>query len=239
MAKSTDLATIEATYPALAERDIIAAMQENLGGEKLGQFDLEQIKIPGSGGKFWSIVDDDGNAQPVSTFNAIIVMQRMTRSFWRLSPEESGGEATPPDCSSNDAVVGVGDPGGECDTCAYSQFGSAKNGRGQACSLRRQLFLLTPGSLMPAVLSLPPTSLTAAKQYLLRLGNKGIRFKSVETTFGLEQTTGGGFTYSKATLAQSRRLNEDETAKVDAYAKVLEPIFLAAPVYVAREDDAV
>src|SRR6267142_5673038 len=37
-------------------------------------------------------------------------------------------------CQSLDARVGVGEPGGNCATCPMSRFGSAKKGKGQACT---------------------------------------------------------------------------------------------------------
>ncbi len=54
-------------------------------------------------------------------------------------------------------------------------------GRGQACKQIKQLFLLRGSLLLPEVVTLPPTSLKAAKQYLLKLTSQGVPYYAVVT----------------------------------------------------------
>lgn len=92
----------------------------------------------------------------------------------RFKPMDDGGGIL---CRSNDCKTGVGDPGGACLTCQFSQFGSARGGEGKGtdCSLIYNFPVLvaneegrfTPESL--AVLSLKSTGIPAAKEWITKI----------------------------------------------------------------------
>jgi hypothetical protein len=228
MSTSTDIATIEpSSYLALNREssEIQEIIRDNLAGQDVGEFDLPRIKIPAGGGTTWEIESPLHGTQSERELQGIVVYHRQTRSFWR--DDDSTG--TPPDCSSRDGVVGVGDPGGECRTCPLSQFGS-DGGRGQACKQQAMWFLLREDSFLPVVLSLPPTSLKAAKQYMLALAGAGIRAAEVVTKITLEkQRNPDGQDYSRAVLSVGGKLDEAATARARAYAEQLRPVFDATP----------
>jgi hypothetical protein len=109
------------------------------------------------------------------------VLARDTRSYW-ANPIDSSA-VTPPDCSSRDGVHGIGSPGGECASCPLNQFGS--DGRGKSCGEYKQLFMLRGTNLLPEVVAIPPTSLGAAKKYLVQLLAQGLPYVRVISSLTL------------------------------------------------------
>jgi hypothetical protein len=208
-----------------------AAIAENIGVGGITEFDFDRIKIPAGGGLAFNVTTLEGEDSE-KTITGVIVLARDARAYWQKSLDEGGGNQ-PPDCHSNDGIVGIGTPGGDCAKCSFAQFGSdtkvvngaTVQGRGQACKAIRQLFLLRNDSLLPVVLALPPTSLKAAKQYMLRLAGQGVPYWAVVTKIGLEQTqNAGGIKYSKATFAFAGMLSDDQKAKAKQYSDMLKPL---------------
>ena len=220
MTKSKEVATVEEPkYPiAVPGSDVAAALAENLGGESLSAFDLQRVKIPSGGITSWVIDDIDGE-EIAKTFNGIIVFHKLARSYWSEDIDD-GGSGNPPDCSSSDCVTGIGEPGGECETCEYAQFGSAHKGEGQACKMMRQLFVVREGELLPLVLNVAPSSLKQIKSYLLRLAAKGRPYYSVVTEFSLvKKQNKGGTDYAEVHFSVAGTLTPDETQAVAEYVK--------------------
>lgn len=224
-------------YPALTgdPTRALAVLRENMGGERLTEFDLERVKIPAGGGKFWEVPGMDGPT-PTETIEGVVVLTKNVRAYWPLALEEGSG-SDPPQCTSPDGIQGYGDPGVACESCTYAQFGSARDGRGQACKQMRQLFLLTDASVLPVVLTLPPTSLATARKYFMRLASQGggRYYWQTTTKISLEQTkNAGGQGYSRATFTAGSPLTDDDSAAVQRYKDALEPI-LAARMPTAEE----
>lgn len=101
-------------------------------------------------------VVDSVNGFPVYYFN--------TRGYYK-APPRAGEKGKPPDCWSPDMLApSPQSTDKQCDTCAecpHNQFGTARDGRGKACSTKTWLFLVNPlfGDIPIAVLVLPPSSL--------------------------------------------------------------------------------
>lgn len=228
--KSTDLAPLSDAvkdYPALRSDPgrVLAVLQENMGGEKITEFDLDRIKIPTGGSTFWEIMTIDG-VMADATVEGVVVLTKNVRAYWPGAMEDGSGN-DPPQCSSPDAITGEGDPGGSCDTCPYAQFGSGRPGRekGQACKQMRQLFLLTPHSMLPMVVTLPPTSLAPARKYFMRLAaQQQLYYWQMTTRLTLEKVQGEGVAYSRAVFQPGTPLTEADAAAVTAYKNALEPI---------------
>ena len=212
-----------------------SAIAENVGVGGITEFDFDRIKIPSGGGAAFDVTTIEGT-DAVKSITGVIVLKRDSRAYWEKSIDEGGG-SKPPDCHSNDGIVGI--PGAmapehQCAKCPLAQFGSAKpklvNGvakeaRGQACKAIQQLFIIGGDSLLPVVLPLPPTSLKAAKQYFLRIAGQGVPYWACVTTIGLEQTkSADGVKYSKATFKLEARLNDQQKAKAKAYHDMLGPL---------------
>jgi len=208
-----------------------AAISENVGAGGITEFDFDRIKIPTGGGVTFNVTTLEGEAAEKSIVG-VIVLARDSRAYWKVPLEQSGG-STPPDCHSNDGFTGIGSPGGDCAKCPFAQFGSdtkvvngvTMQGRGQACKAIRQLFILRSDSLLPVVLALPPTSLKAAKQYMLRLAGQGVPYWAAVTRIGLEHAqNAGGIKYSRATFAFAGMLNEEQRANAKQYSDMLKPL---------------
>ena len=79
------------------------------------------------------------------TLTGVILFNHASCAYWPEGDEYS--DDVPPLCSSVDGKQGYGEPGGVCEACALSQFGSASNGRGKACKNMRVLYLLRSGEV--------------------------------------------------------------------------------------------
>src|SRR5690606_3431853 len=219
-------AVVDANYavmelPAAELAEIIAA---NLGGEGITQFDLDRVRIPAGGSTTWSIPTLDGEEE-TRVLEGIIIHFTTPRAYWKTPFDESGG-GTPPDCSSEDGIVGVGNPGGDCSTCPLSKFGTAKNRRGQACKQMRLLFMLREDSLLPIVVVLPPMSLRPARQYFLRLASQRQAFYSVITRIELERDRNqDGIPYSRAKFSVGGYLPPEKADFVKRLSERMRPIF--------------
>lgn len=228
---STALVPVNERYMALANMSALAVIRENLGTESLTVRDLEQVKVPTGGGKFFQVGDE-----AAATVSGIILSSTYQRAYWRTSFDESGG-GSPPDCSSPDGQFGQGDPGGDCMSCRFAQFGSAAKGKGQACRAFRVIFLLTSGSPLPLVLVIPPTSLQNYKDYVVKkLGNLNVRPTACETEFALEQDkSDDGITYSKIKPKLVRPLEPAEVDAANAYTAGIMPYIQRARAQVTQQ----
>lgn len=226
------------------DRPIAEIVREALGPENVGLSDLEQLRIPAGGGTTWEFSD-----VPVKEFVGVIVGNKMGRAFWK---EEYVGGSTPPDCRSDDCIRGIGNPGGDCttyregqaipaDACPYAQWGSdAKGGKGQACKCGRLLLIVTPGSILPAVLRIPPTSLSEIRHYLSRVVvAKGKKTYEVATKFSLVKVSGNGVPdYSKVVVTFAGNLTPEQSAFFGQVTETFRPILATAKAEEAVDRDS-
>lgn len=211
--EGTELQTIESSYPIIAAGgELSEALKENLGNDSIGRFDLSTITVPLGGGELWMIPDFSGEPAPTEEFVGIIIHHNIERNYWERGFDGSG---TIPDCTSSDTITGVGNPGGDCNTCEFAEFGSAKVGDGQACRVGRVLFILRPGMMLPWVVSVPPSSLKNCKDYLMNLGNFGIPFYKVVTSFTLE--SGQQSARIKFRVVREQQMKESDIASVKGF----------------------
>ncbi|MFH1984966.1 MAG: hypothetical protein ABIL58_24250 [Pseudomonadota bacterium] len=217
--------------------EVLAIIQENLAGEALKPTDLDRIKVPSGGSKIWEVPDpmaEDGIAA-VKELDCIIIHQAMTRSMW-LDDDAKG---TPPNCTSNDAVTGKGDPGGDCEACAYAQFGTDKNGRGQKCNLKRAIFFVTPDNPMPMVLYVPAMSLKNAKLYMYGIGRMMKRSHQVITRMSLETAQNAAKDdYSRILFKTIGVLEGPELEAMAAYHAKMAPILSKLDIAAHDTNDA-
>ena len=130
-----------------------------------------RIKIPAGGVLQFEIPNGDPQHPDYSpTLTGVILFSHASCVYWPEGDEYS--DDVPPLCSSVDGKQGYGEPGGVCETCALSQFGSASNGRGKACKNMRVLYLLRSGEFMPLAINLSPTSISPFREFL----NQGFAF---------------------------------------------------------------
>ena len=204
-------------------------IRENLGALGVSQFDLDRAKIPSGSSAMFEVPTLSG-IDMVDEIVGVIIGFRDVRLYWKVGMDEGGG-GTPPDCYSDDCAVGIGDPGGNCIPCPFAEFGTADKGNGQACSQRRILFIARPGSTLPLVLSLPPTSLGNARKFFLRLVDNDVPYYGVVVSIGLETDKNtAGVAYSKATFKVAEILTDDLRAKFKAVKEEFAPHMSRAPI---------
>ena len=204
------------------KEDIGEIIEMNLGGEELSPMDFDRIKVPSGGSKTWTVPSIEGEEE-VKELNVVILHNELVRTYWRLAFGEGGG-GQPPDCYSTDCIVGIGDPGGNCETCPYSKYKTGVNGRSQACKQARVLFLLKEDGILPIVLNVPPGSLSDAKKYLFRLIGRKQQSNSVMTNLTLDKAKNpDGVDYSKIVFKMNGTITGEELAKVTAYTQAIKP----------------
>jgi len=219
-------------FPALTEdpKALVEALKENMAGAGFSAFDLDRVKIPSGGNLTWTVPGLDGDTRTEQLVGIIMGVQNC-RAYWATDFASSGG-GTPPDCSSEDAVVGIGamghgsetNPSGLCANCPYSQFKSDSRQLGQACKQIKRVFLLMPDSNLPRVVPLPPTSLKGSTQYMLRLSSQGLKFFQVVTRLTLVgDKNKTGIEYSKAVFGMVARLSAEQAGAAEAMGRALKP----------------
>ena len=194
----------------------IEALRANLEGEALSPMDLDRVVMPAGGGVTWCIPTLEGDETTQEIIGVIVGVQNC-RAYWA---GDFAGGGDPPDCVSEDNVTGVGEPGGVCKFCPMAEFGSDSRGKGQACKQIKRLFMLRPGSMLPLVVTLPPTSIRPATRYLLRLAGVGLKYQAAVTRITLEKTKNSeGIAYSTAVFALAGKLDPGQSQVMEDYAK--------------------
>lgn len=207
--------------------DIAEVIQENLGdGETMTVMDLTRVSVPAGGSTTFVIPDIDEASGELETKEivGIIVAVKTTRQYW---PDEYDGGSTPPQCSSDDGTIGIGDPGGLCVDCKFNEFGSHPEGRRKACSEKRLLFISREKDYLPIVVVAPAGSLKNIRVYLTGLIQKRKTIHSVYTALVLEKDkSADGIVFSKIV---PRKLGDVEKPDVSkAYAQAIKPFLTKA-----------
>lgn len=197
-------------------------LQENVGSGGLSPFDLDRVKMPSGGSTTWEIPSVSG-AQESKELTGIIAAWGDKRSYWEKDMDDSDGNS-PPDCSSDDGILGVGTPGGDCSTCPLAQWGSGRNG-GQGCKAMKFVFMVSPERSLPMLLAVPPSSLGVIKKYGYGLASESHRYNEVVTRFTLEKTKNkGGKDYSRLIATKVDDVPEEAIPYVEEYSAALKPM---------------
>ena len=224
LAKTIDMSgylALQQTKQELAE-----IITDNLGVGGISAFDLDRVKVPTGGALQWAVPSLDG-VDTVKALEGVIVLWTQPRARWESSLENGGRK--PPVCTSEDGIVGVGNPGGSCASCRYNQFGTAAKGGGKACKERRMLFMLNPDSLLPMVVQIPATSIKPIRQYLMRLASAGLPYYAVVTKLALVSTrNAGGIDFGIVTPERVGTLNPEDKARLKDYSDRLKPVLVRA-----------
>jgi len=213
-------------FMALATKaeEINNLINTNLAGEQIDQFTLDQIRVPSGGILKFKVIDEDDEEQFVKEVEGIIVHHMIGRAYWEKGIDE-GAEQGPPDCSSSDGFVGVGNPGGSCANCDFNQWGTGDKGKGKACREFRHVFILTPDSLIPTVMVFPPTSVKNYTKFAMRKTGRNESLHARTTVFSLEEAQSGGIKYGKIKVKSGKHLTPEQVKVVEAYIAKLTPMF--------------
>jgi hypothetical protein len=234
----TQLAVISPeAFPVVATGAAMEVIRQNLGGELPSPADFTRIKVPAGGGTTWEIPSVDGDGESTKAVDGIIVYIARRRAYW--SNTNPSGE--PPQCSSGDCIIGIGDPGGACDECHFNVFGSAHKqdgtaGRGKACKESKLLFILRAGQILPDVVVVPAGSLKAMKSYQLKIG---VPYWSLVTRLALEKVQNkDGITFAQIKPSRVGLLDEATAKQVLAYARELKQVFEQTTLDAGDMEDA-
>lgn len=226
------LAVWQDKYPALTI-NVAELLRESLGDNaKLSMGDLPTVKIPAGGAKNWELPTGEAS----SVLEGVLMVYQPVRAYWN---DDFTGGGSPPDCSSDDDVTGLGmfGPGSElnqtglCEKCPQSRFGSGKE-NSQACRLITRLFLLQPNALVPTMVPLPPSSYKAAREYVRDLAILyRVRPTAVLTRIKLVQDKSKtGIAYSKAEFEKPEALPGDVAMYMLSYREQIKDALLARGV---------
>lgn len=233
------MATVEKTSTALSTGfNALQKMGKSLSDEMDGlSAAFEQIKIPIGGMTYFEMPSDDPEkTETVKEFSAVILHHHPMRAYYK---EKYTGGNNPPDCGSFDAVEGTGEPGGDCDHCAFNQFGTGENGA-KACKERRRLYLLLEGEVFPMVLSLPTGSLKDFSRYLMRCLPKWGKSSAGITRFTLVKAVNkGGIAYTKVQFKMERPLTDGEMAEIAPLVLNVKAISQTLTVEMVKEDNPI
>lgn len=213
----------ETEYAVLRQRpeELQELVEANLGDlGAISTFDLPRIKLPTGGGSEWQLPTLEG-AKGQKIFEAIVLAWKNVRSYW---PDAFAG-GIPPQCMSLDARIGIGDPGGSCRTCKFAQFGSDGRGDGQACKQMIRLLVMTKKTIIPFMLSLPPTSIKEWRQYTMKLLAAQLRPDIVVTRFTIDvRSNKDGIKYGVANFVMASELDPKDAAALQAFSQTVAPI---------------
>ena len=214
---------LEQNYPAIHSdmEQFSEVLQANLGDfQNLSPFDLQRIGMPTSGGTKFTVPKVTG-PETTEALDVIIAAWHSCRAYWPGA--FSGSE--PPQCSSPDGVQGFGEPGGECATCEFAQWDSAEEGSGQACKQMKRLFGALPESMVPYVLTLPPTSIGNFSNYLVGLAGVQVPYWTVQTRVELEtDKNNDGVEYAVATFQLLKQLGGEERERACKFHEMVMPL---------------
>lgn len=198
-----------------------------------------RIKFPTGGMMTFATADGDFIKPPVQ---AIIAVAQKTRGFW--PNKETLG--LPPLCSSADSVHGIFDDSEAADaqikmalgltvrhpalaalsdakgpwpcySCPLSQWQDVGNGkRKQLCKEMRRLVIIVEGWTMPAILTIPPTSIKVFDTFAsIRRNQRGQSYFSCWAKLELEKTKNAqGTEYAMLKLSVAKPLEDNEVAAV-------------------------
>lgn len=214
---------------------ILAEMEADAGNAY--DYVPTRIKFPSGGMMAFSTNDGDIIKPP---FTAIVAVAQKARAFW----PDKDTNGLPPLCASPDGAQGVFNHGDEeqikaalhfpvrhpalsnldadtmagpytCAACPMAQWGSG-GGRGQACKVLRRLVIVVEGWSMPAIITLPPTSVKVFDAYAsARARERGQSYFTCWTKFDLDPaTSSNGVKYGILKASVAKPLTEEETRAV-------------------------
>jgi hypothetical protein len=235
------VAQLATMYPALDPASDVAELVRLATGEEgvaVRRKDMVEIKVPAAGTTAFTIPDDteEDGTRAVKKIRGVIVDWYKTRGYWP-DPDPSG---EPPACASRDGKTPIADglfgplgtngprynPGGTCETCPMSKFGSArdpkrpgKRGRGQACNEMMSVVVLMPGEMLPVILRAPATSLDSMRKFMVSTAlNRKMPFWGIECDFTLVlDTNKSGQEYNKVNPKFVSVLDTPQLALVTQY----------------------
>lgn len=226
------------TALAVAEDFKLAKRYEGLDPELLAEIkdeldDLDpengisclQIKIPSGGGTAYSVLDEDGEEEPMKQIDAVVVFTHRANGYWKRAYGSGDDTSAPPDCASMDGKTAVWAETGEvrtCETCPYNQYNTAvdqagNQAKGKACKNMRRIYMMMSGDPNLYLLTVPPTSIRDVNKQLTKILAGGTPYVGMILRFTLERTkNANGIAYSKVVIKKAGTLPPAVAAQATA-----------------------
>jgi hypothetical protein len=154
---------------------------------------------------------------PVVKLSLVTTATLDYRVFYENAYDGGGGQAG---CLAIGKIIGHGKPGGLCAECELARFGSAPNGRGQACGERRMLYGHWAEDGMAIGVDLPPTSLKPCDVYFRDLRARLVPFYGLVTDLTVDTSSG----YSVVNFQPGERLTRAQAEIARVSQEVLQDI---------------
>ncbi len=216
-------------------------LMENMGqGQTLSVADLQRVKIPTGGSTIWQVPSITGKPENLEELEGVILFWHPHRAYWEKDMQQGGKSA--PDCMSPDGMTGTKNrdsgaddrgQGGNCGNCPLAQFGSAADGRRQACKAQSRVFLLRPGRMLPTVVNLSPTSAAVMKSFLTSITAENIPYHKCMVSISLEQDmSANNVEYAKVKFSVTDTMSNDDYAAFSSFRNQMLPYLQAVEVEV-------
>ncbi len=212
--------------------EIAEIIRITVGPAGINMGNLTKIPMPSGKSMMWEVPSIRG-IRSEKAIEGIIIHHTDGRAYWEKDYDSAGGVKAPPDCSSENLIMGKGNPGGSCAECKFNAWGSAtakpgKEARGKACKELKVIFMLPKGkAFLPVYFILPPTSLKPIRNYLFGLASEALRVDQVTTIFGLtKKTNTDGVEHAIVEPSMPEKngeLNAEEKKVVAAYVAAIKP----------------
>lgn len=235
--QNQETAVAQASGFALSEN--LAVIREALGSECAGlDFSFDRIRIPSGGGLAFEVPGEEDDPELATKITAVIAYQHPAYAYY--ATKFHGGN-NPPDCGSFDGEHGIGNPGGNCRSCRFNQFGSGE-GKAKACKNRHMLYLLREGEIFPVMMSIPTGSLKSYTDYVKKQITKGRRLSGIVTEISLKKAESkseeGSITFSRVTFKFVRMLNLEEKEYVSKMTELIKGYAEHLTAGALADDDA-
>lgn len=236
------------------EQMILAEMQEDVGAFKPS---LARIKIaPGGIGQF--LMGDE----TVKSFTGIVALSQIIRGYWPgsgtgdaplcSSPNGLQGIfAEPTDKQFGEATKARRPHPGiialseqrplpdafDCATCPLNEWGSEHQrrggkGKGKACKEMRRLLVIPDGWALPAIMSLPPTSIGIWDDFCSAQASKKNAYFAARVKFSLDtREANGGEKYNVVNISPEGKITDkDKLLLVSAIRREFREFISTSPV---------
>lgn len=217
--------------PALVNdpKEIIEALRENLGGVSISESNLTKIKVPAGGQTVFAMPSLDGE-QYEKQLIGTVVFHASGRAYFSTSFDDPNKEDKMPTCASDDGLIGIGHPGGTCQSCPMAKYGSAsalkgQKAKGQACSERMKLYMIRGTQMIPDIVSVPPTSLKPCRDFLFLLAKSGVRYHQALVSISLKKVENdSGVGYGEMEFNFIRSLKPEESPNALAWNAMMKAV---------------
>lgn len=223
---STEVAIYKpASFPAIVDKSSASAVIALIKDNGIDISDLTEVQPPQGKGLVFQIPELSGIKSAEAIDVVILRVHGRQKAWWAKDSTETMSE--PPNCSSNDSVVGTGNNDmaqrptsygkHECIQCPHGQWGSdRKGGKGKDCKDFALALCVRPGARLPIILKIPATSINFIKEYNLQLADDPTVVDPhkivTQVTIKKEKSKFNGSEYSELRFKMVGKLTDEEAA---------------------------